>query len=319
MLLAQAKRNTYQFVQRFFDQQGVDHWDVRAVWKQAGAPPSGYKRSYIFGDGLLHFKTMQSRKFLNYLADLSSIGFCILGRPTGQIGQHFILVDDVNESCCNEFAAHLESSHNNYQCWAFCPQAKTPVQKRAMARHLADRYDGDTNAIGYQQIGRLPFPNRKAGRNNFLPRASVQDHLEAHDVTKPMADIVEDDGRLLGRNELAHHVIGDAVTAPAPKKRKRQDTGKFDRSASDWALAMRVLEMKDGDCTPEWTLSQFLAFAGTRLATKISKDPDYAYRTVTNARYRYALKHKKSMVTYFGTPPPGYLGPQVVEINSLKK
>ena len=302
-------RATLHFLSKFAE-LGVTQFAVRAVWKQG---KTSKRRAYDLGMwNLLDFDSKTFERQLLRAEALSEEGYCIFGRPAGPIGQHFRLIDDLPHSlavCQKLFpglTSYLESSLNNCQAWAYLPGPDDDVARHQIAQFLAEIYVSDAGATTGVQIGRLPFPNHKPGRNGFQPLAFVSAELKPLYTPQETADILK-------------HTEDRSISYKRPKTPMFGSSANSGQSTQDWAIAMKIVEMRKGDCTPEWHLSRFLGqtAVGRVLSQKTEKYTDYAYRTVTKAREAWARKNKKSILTYpVGQPPPiGYRGQQVIQGN----
>jgi len=88
-------------------------------------------------------------------------------RPQGE--HHLSLVDDLSKSAIDRMktegfqpAAIVETSPRNFQAWLNHGERLTKEVGTAVARALASRFDGDTNAADWRHFGRLAgFTNQK--------------------------------------------------------------------------------------------------------------------------------------------------------------
>jgi hypothetical protein len=88
-------------------------------------------------------------------------------RPQGE--HHLSLVDDLSKSAIDQMkaegfqpAAIVETSPRNFQAWLNHGERLTSEVGTAVARALANRFEGDTNAADWRHFGRLAgFTNQK--------------------------------------------------------------------------------------------------------------------------------------------------------------
>jgi hypothetical protein len=88
-------------------------------------------------------------------------------RPQGE--HHLSLVDDLSKASINRMkaegfqpAAVVETSPGNFQAWLNHGEDLTKELGTAVARALANRFEGDTNAADWRHFGRLAgFTNQK--------------------------------------------------------------------------------------------------------------------------------------------------------------
>lgn len=143
-----------------------------------------------------------------WLRRMNARGNDIYVRPAGEHG--LVLVDDLKPEALQQMqhdgfapAAMIETSPGNYQAWIKLADQPVPAALRqAVARELAQTYDGDLHSADSRHYGRLAgFTNQKPQYS----RSGQQPYVLAHEcpgkAARSASEALERMGQYLGKVE----------------------------------------------------------------------------------------------------------------------
>ena len=242
-----------------------DKYDVRAIHPDKSA----------FKPVNRQFTAEQLAKAEGYLKARNCEGYNIYARP---LTYRYVLIDDLSQqnldSLCEDYppALSMMTSPDNYQAWVALPDVAGELSRekiRAIARYLAERYDGDPGSAEPDHLGRLPgFTNRK-------PKYQQPNGMF------PFVKVIHDTGTSLSNDQYQQLLAASAdyETTPASFPQSASSAvhvgDSNDRSARDWAIACK---MRDSGKSLEDIERALL-----KISDKAQERPEYARLTAQSA------------------------------------